>query len=80
MNAPGAELRSGIVTLSPGSLSYRREDDPGQGAQYAVIEDGQAHFRTEPYDTGPILERIRGMSLDARAKGLALWFYGQREG
>ena len=44
--------------ISPGSLSYRREDDPGLGAQYATIEDGHTHFKCETYDMRPICEKI----------------------
>ncbi|WP_419509666.1 metallophosphoesterase family protein [Candidatus Allofournierella excrementavium] len=36
--------------LNPGSVSYRRPDDPEKTAQYAVIENGEISLRQVPYD------------------------------
>ncbi|MBT9777998.1 metallophosphoesterase [Clostridium sp. MCC353] len=50
-------LGEGMLWLNPGSVSYRRPDDPCKDAQYMVIEDGKISFRSIPYD--------RSRSLDA---------------
>ena len=36
--------------LNPGSLSYRRPDDPDKSAQYIVIDGGAVSFCSCPYD------------------------------
>lgn len=36
--------------LNPGSVSYRRPDDPDKSAQYMIIENGEIEFRSCPYD------------------------------
>lgn len=43
-------LGDGMLWLNPGSVSYRRPDDPCKDAQYIVIEDGQISLRSIPYD------------------------------
>lgn len=43
-------LSSDRLWLNPGSVSYRRPDDPEKTAHYAVIEDGQISLRQVPYD------------------------------
>ena len=36
--------------INPGSISYRRPDDPDKEAHYAIIEDGKVEFRRTAYD------------------------------
>lgn len=36
--------------INPGSISYRRPDDPDKESHYAIIEDGRVEFRRVPYD------------------------------
>lgn len=43
-------LNNGIEWLNPGSLSYRRPDDPDKHAHYMVIQDGMVTCKQEPYD------------------------------
>ncbi len=46
-------LEDGMEWLNPGSLSYRRPDDPDKTAHYAVIQDGQVRLKRIPYDRTP---------------------------
>ncbi|MDF2886652.1 MAG: metallophosphoesterase [Lacrimispora sp.] len=56
-----------MLWLNPGSVSYRRPDDPDKTAHYAVIENGKINLCRVPYDRGYLLEeakklnRIHGM-------------------
>ena len=43
-------LQGDRMWLNPGSISYRRPDDPDKSAQYMVIEDGEILFKSCPYD------------------------------
>ena len=43
-------LQGDRLWLNPGSISYRRPDDPDKSAQYMLIEDGEISFRSCPYD------------------------------
>lgn len=36
--------------LNPGSISYRRPDDPDKSANYMVISDGNVEFKSLYYD------------------------------
>lgn len=60
-------LGDGVEWLNPGSVSYRRPDDPDKTAHYAVIQDGCIRLCQTPYDRSPQKEealrflRSRGM-------------------
>ena len=43
-------LQGDRLWLNPGSVSYRRPDDPDKNAQYMVIDNGEIIFRSCPYD------------------------------
>lgn len=43
-------LGDSICWLNPGSVSYRRPDDPCKEAQYMVIDNGAMHLKSVPYD------------------------------
>lgn len=43
-------LGENLLWLNPGSVSYRRPDDPSKNAEYMVIQDGTIFFRSVPYD------------------------------
>ena len=45
--------------INPGSVSYRRPDDPDKRAHYMMIEDGCAHFGSVAYDRSALLARTR---------------------
>lgn len=42
--------------LNPGSVSYRRPDDPDKRAHYMMIEDGRVRFGAVAYDRTPLLD------------------------
>lgn len=43
-------LWDGMEWLNPGSISYRRPDDPDKSANYMVINDGNVEFKSLCYD------------------------------
>ena len=43
-------LAEGAEWLNPGSVSYRRPDDPDKTAHYAVIEQGRVFLKRIPYE------------------------------
>ena len=43
-------LQGDRLWLNPGSVSYRRPDDPDKSAQYMIIDDGEIQFRSCWYD------------------------------
>ncbi len=49
-------LGEGMEWLNPGSVSYRRPDDPDKTAHYMVIEGGAITMRQIPYDRRPLYE------------------------
>lgn len=42
--------------LNPGSISYRRPDDPEKTAQYMVITDGNISMKCVEYDRSPLYQ------------------------
>lgn len=49
------QLDEDICWLNPGSVSYRRGDDPDKNAHYMVIQDGCIRFGSVEYDARPYL-------------------------
>lgn len=47
-------LGSHMEWINPGSISYRRPDDPEKNAQYMVIIDGNISMRCVAYDRSPM--------------------------
>lgn len=45
--------------LNPGSVSYRRPDDPDKRAHYMVIEDGRVRFGAAAYDRSTLLYKTQ---------------------
>jgi predicted phosphodiesterase len=64
--------------LNPGSVSYRRQDDPDQEAHYMVIEDGRILMRSAPYDLGAVYAEAIRHPLSADELRVARWFFGPR--
>lgn len=48
-------LADDALWLNPGSVSYRRPDDPDKTAHYIVIEDGDIRLCSVEYDRTPLL-------------------------
>ncbi|MBN1665961.1 MAG: metallophosphoesterase family protein [Anaerolineales bacterium] len=47
-------LSDAQLWLNPGSVSYRRKDDPDQSAHYATITNGQISLKRLTYDVRPV--------------------------
>lgn len=60
-------LGDDMLWINPGSVSYRRPDDPDKTAHYAVIEDGQVSLRQVAYDRSPLLAEAEKLN---RARGM----------
>ncbi|MBT9779019.1 metallophosphoesterase [Clostridium sp. MCC353] len=60
-------LGNGREWLNPGSVSYRRPDDPDKTAHYAVIEDGNIRLCQVDYDRSRLFEEARDL---ARKQGM----------
>lgn len=52
-------LGDGMEWLNPGSISYRRPDDPDKTAHYAVIVDGNIQLKQLPYDRSRQLKKAK---------------------
>jgi putative phosphoesterase len=50
-----------LLWLNPGSISYRRPDDPDQSAHYATITDGVISLRRVDYDLEPVWRALRAV-------------------
>jgi len=51
-------LDQGMEWINPGSVSYRRPDDPEKSAHYMVISDGNVEIKRVAYDRRPSLEEV----------------------
>ena len=49
--------------LNPGSVSYRRPDDPDQTAHYITIVDGVISLRRVAYDLEPVWRAARSVQI-----------------
>ena len=45
--------------LNPGSISYRRPDDPDKTAHYAIITDGKLSLKRAVYNSTPLLNEAK---------------------
>ncbi len=68
-------LAANRLWLNPGSLSYRRDDDPGRAAEYMTITDGNIAMKRLDYDRRPLLAAARSAPLTdpQREWALAHW-------
>jgi len=64
--------------LNPGSISYRRPDDPDQTAHYALIEDGRLSLKRLDYDRRPVMEAVAATRLTTECTR-SVWFFGDRK-
>ena len=69
------------ITLwaNPGSVSYRRQDDPDQRAHYLTITDGKLSLQRVVYETGKVYQTVQQIALKEAEMGVATWFFGPRE-
>ncbi len=73
-------LREDMMWINPGSVSYRRPDDPDKRAHYMIIEDGDIRFGAVSYDRSPLLNvakkyQLRGYMLETELQD-AYFFFG----
>jgi putative phosphoesterase len=71
-------LSDAVLWLNPGSVSYRRPDDPDQTAHYATITDGVLSLKRKSYDLQPLRRYVNGISLKESELRVAKWFFGTR--
>ncbi|MBX3014473.1 MAG: metallophosphoesterase [Caldilineaceae bacterium] len=71
-------LSDARLWLNPGSVSYRRRDDPDQSAHYAVIVDGVISLRQVAYELTPLRTYVAGVSLKASELDAVHYFFGER--
>ena len=71
-------LADDLLWLNPGSVSYRRRDDPDQTAHYAVIVDGRISLRRLAYDLTPLRTYVDNLSLKATELDAGKRFFGPR--
>ena len=64
--------------LNPGSVSYRRRDDPDQAAHYATIIDGKISLKRAEYDISPLYRFVQNISLKESEMEVANFFFGPR--
>lgn len=65
--------------LNPGSVSYRRPDDPSKEAHYITITDGRIEMKSIRYDRSPLLQVTLNTKLRyEREKEVALFFFGDK--
>lgn len=50
--------------INPGSVSYRRRDDPDQTAHYMTIVDGEISFHRLAYDRTPLRQHLAQLCLN----------------
>lgn len=58
-------LSDNRLWLNPGSVSFRRPDDPDKSAHYAVIVDGQLSLRRVVYRLGPLRKAVARVAAEA---------------
>lgn len=63
--------------MNPGSVSYRRTDDPCKEAHYITITDGRIEMKSLQYDRTPLLQATLSTKLKHRGElDVALVFFG----
>ena len=67
-----------LLWLNPGSVSYRRSDDPDQRAHYATITDGAIALKQLTYDMKPLQRYVAGVSLKESEMRAARRFFVKR--
>lgn len=64
--------------INPGSVSYRRKDDPDQTAHYAILCDGKFSLKRLEYDIRPLYNFVQNIHLKASEIEAANRFFGDR--
>lgn len=69
-------LSDDSLWLNPGSVSYRRRDDPSKEAHYFTITDGKIAMKSLVYDRTPLLEAAQKLLLKEEEMKVAYFFFG----
>ena len=69
-------LSNTVKWLNPGSVSYRRRDDPDQSAHYATITEGVISLHRLEYDLAPVHFAVRQVALKETEMRAAERFFG----
>jgi len=69
-------LSDKVLWMNPGSVSYRRPDDPDQTAHYATIIDGKISLKRIPYDLAPLRRQVEVVTLKQSEIQAAERFFG----
>mgnify|MGYP001042379148 CR=1 FL=1 len=72
-------LSDAMTWLNPGSVSYRRQDDPDQTAHYLTITDGSIQLQHIDYDRQPLYQYVEQVTLQKAELDTARRFFGPRE-
>lgn len=72
-------LSNTTLWVNPGSVSYRRRDDPDQTAHYLTITDGKLSLQRIAYDLRPLYHFVQEISLKEAEISVAERFFGPRE-
>ena len=72
-------LAEGMEWFNPGSISYRRPDDPLKTAQYMVVENGTIHMKNVPYDRSELYQEAmrqlhQGRMMDTEIQDFRFFF------
>lgn len=71
-------LSNEYLWVNPGSVSYRRQDDPDQTAHYATLVDGVLALHRVAYDLDPLRAVMDRLDLRAGEMKVAHFFFGLR--
>lgn len=66
--------------LNPGSVSYRRRDDPDQTAHYATITGGKISLKRVDYDRSRLWAAVQAARLNEAETQAAQFFFAPRGG
>lgn len=63
--------------MNPGSISYRRPDEPSKEAHYITITDGKISMKSLEYDRTPLLQATMNTTLKYKGqKEVTIYFFG----
>jgi putative phosphoesterase len=71
-------LADDVFWMNPGSVSYRRHDDPDQAAYYATITDGKISLRRVEYDISPVWIAAQKARLKESEMAEGRYYFGPR--
>jgi putative phosphoesterase len=72
-------LSDDLLWLNPGSVSYRRSDDPDQTAHFATIVDGRISLHRLTYDLTHLYQAVQVLDLCPQESQAGLRIFGPRE-